>query len=90
MASSFLWTIGALTASFFSAVPFGDNAIRKNLEPHLSQSARLFLPGSEGFINATTRWSAAARPDFKAIVEVKTEGDVQHVVCLGRLPLRWH
>jgi hypothetical protein len=55
-----------------------------DLQPLLSDAAEVYLPGSEGFANATFRWSAAIRPEFDVIVKVKTEADVRRTVC--RLP----
>jgi FAD/FMN-containing dehydrogenase len=67
---------GALTVAFQTLHPF-----TADLSPLLSEAAELYFPGSEGFANATSRWSAAIRPQFDVIVNVKTEEDVQHTVC---------
>jgi len=52
-----------------------------DLQPLLSDAAEVYFPGSEGFANATYRWSAAVRPHFDVIVKVKTEEDVRQTVC---------
>ncbi|KAF2471875.1 FAD-binding domain-containing protein [Lindgomyces ingoldianus] len=80
MAGSVLWAVGALAAGVLQVFTSSTGSINRDLGPLLSQEAQIYLPGSEGFSNATTRWSAAARPDFKAIVKVKTEADVQHTI----------
>jgi hypothetical protein len=42
----------------------------------LSRSAMLYFPGSSGFMNATTRWSALAEPKVNVVVVPGTETDV--------------
>ncbi|KAF2743613.1 Glucooligosaccharide oxidase [Sporormia fimetaria CBS 119925] len=54
-----------------------------DLSDNLSPRAEICLPGSDCFINASMRWSAAIRPQFEAIVKVYTESDVQHTVRLA-------
>ena len=52
----------------------------KYLEPQLSNGAQVYIPGSEGYVNATTRWSATIKPGLDIVVRVACEKDVQNVV----------
>lgn len=70
----------ALTAGLSITLPFNQASIQTDIGSSLSRGAEVYLPGSEGFINASTRWSATDAPHFDAIVKVKTEADVQQVV----------
>lgn len=54
--------------------------LNKELKPQLSPAAEIYYPGSEGYTNATTRWSADARPGLDVIVKVGSEKDVQATV----------
>ncbi|ORX97112.1 hypothetical protein BCR34DRAFT_607410 [Clohesyomyces aquaticus] len=83
MATWILWAAGALTAGFASVFTTPTNnggSLLKQLNPLLSHEAQIYLPGSEGFVNATTRWGGATTPTFTAIVKVTTETDVQHTI----------
>lgn len=51
-----------------------------DLQPLLSSAAEIYYPGSVGYINATTRWSADTKPGLDVIVKVATEEDVQATV----------
>lgn len=77
MASSVVWALGAVAAAFTGLFTLNAGS---ELESPLSRGAKVYYPGSAGFSNATTRWSAAIRPEFEVVVEVSTEEDVQHVV----------
>ena len=52
----------------------------KDLQPLLSSAAEIYRPGSEGYINVTTRWSADTKPGLDVIVKVASEEDVQATV----------
>ncbi|KAJ5779442.1 hypothetical protein N7457_007162 [Penicillium paradoxum] len=59
--------------------PRGDadlDALGKNL----SSSAQVYFPGSSGFSDATTRWSALAEPTVSVLVVPGTENDVVETV----------
>lgn len=51
-----------------------------DLKPMLSPTAKIFFPGSAGFANATTRWSADTKPGLDVIVQIASEKDVQATV----------
>ncbi|KAF2870121.1 hypothetical protein BDV95DRAFT_74340 [Massariosphaeria phaeospora] len=80
MRSLFFWASGALSA--YLRIPSRSTTLQADLEGQLSNGAEIYLPGSEGFANATARWSDAvsARPDFEIIVRVATERDIQTTV----------
>ena len=48
----------------------------------LSDRARLLLPGSKAFADASLRWSSANAPHYSLVVQVATEADVQQTVRL--------
>ncbi|KAK8022746.1 FAD-binding domain-containing protein [Apiospora rasikravindrae] len=50
------------------------------LRPRLSKDAQIFLPGSEGYLNATQRWSNLFHPAFALIVAPRTERDIQSTI----------
>ena len=50
------------------------------LRPLLSSAAEIYYPGSVGYTNATTRWSADTKPGLDVIVKVASEEDVQATV----------
>ncbi|APA15090.1 hypothetical protein sscle_14g098600 [Sclerotinia sclerotiorum 1980 UF-70] len=51
-----------------------------DLQPLLSSSAEIYYPGSEGYINATTRWDAYTKPGLDVVVKVACEEDVQETI----------
>lgn len=51
-----------------------------SLRPRLSGEAQIFLPGSEGYGNATLRWSRLIDPNLAMVVAPKTERDIQETV----------
>lgn len=57
-----------------------DNAGTELLRPRLSKEAHIFLPGSEGYINATLRWSNLFAPSLTVVVAPKTERDIQETI----------
>jgi hypothetical protein len=59
--------------------PRGD-ANLKALAEQLSSSAKVYFPGSSGFKDATTRWSALEEPKVNVIVVPGTENDVAETV----------
>lgn len=52
------------------------------LGPRLSSRGLIYFAGSEDFDNLTERWQLYAPPTFIAVVEAKTEQDVQITVRL--------
>jgi len=78
MASLVTWTFGALAALGLSSVSGPSTA--NSFVASLSHKAEVYYPGSEKFINASTRWSAVITPSFYAIVRVASEEDVQETV----------
>lgn len=78
---SFLsWVCSALYASVLSSSTLDIGSASHTFRRSLSQSSEIYFPGSEGFENATLRWSAAQTPSFDAIVKVTTEQDVVETV----------
>ncbi|KAH8893450.1 FAD-binding domain-containing protein [Thozetella sp. PMI_491] len=65
---------------FLSALGVHQANITDALGPLLSDNAKIYLPGSSGFVNGTTRWSALDQPTIAAVVKVATEGDVQQTI----------
>lgn len=59
--------------------------ILKELGPKLSQGARVVFQGEEGFEERIKRRQGWEAPDFRAIVDVKSEEDVQETVCVPSL-----
>ncbi|KAF1925914.1 FAD-binding domain-containing protein [Didymella exigua CBS 183.55] len=53
---------------------------RDKLAASLSDRARLLLPGSNEFTDASLRWSSADPPTYSLIVQVATEADVKLTV----------
>lgn len=56
--------------------------LTKDLQPLLSKGAQVYYPESDGYTNATTRWSAAIKPGLDVVVKAASEEDVQHTVSL--------
>ncbi|KAK7909037.1 hypothetical protein PG985_014915 [Apiospora marii] len=50
------------------------------LRPRLSKGAQIFLPGSEGYKNATLRWSSLFAPVLAVVVAPRTERDIQETI----------
>lgn len=59
----------------------------QDLKPLLSFSAEIYYPGSEGYRNATERWSSYTNPILDVVVKVTCEEDVQETVCLSFLTI---
>ncbi|KAF2237159.1 Glucooligosaccharide oxidase [Viridothelium virens] len=51
-----------------------------DLQPLLSKDAQVFYPGSDGYHNATNRWSVHVKPGLDVIVRPASEKDVQRTV----------
>ncbi|KAK8123395.1 hypothetical protein PG999_003313 [Apiospora kogelbergensis] len=60
--------------------PYYRNDPAADLRARLSREAQIFLPGSEGYENATQRWSRLATPAFAIVVAPRTERDIQETV----------
>jgi hypothetical protein len=54
----------------------GCNVDVQQLQQELSATAKMYLPGSEGFIEASTRWSVLDAPTVNVVVVPGTENDV--------------
>lgn len=52
----------------------------QNLTDKLSSSAQVYLPGSNGFNNATARWSSLDTPNFRMVIAPNVENDVAEIV----------
>ncbi|PWY89912.1 FAD-binding domain-containing protein [Aspergillus heteromorphus CBS 117.55] len=59
--------------------PLGDNDF-KSLGGRLSNSSKVYFPGSSGFTNATTRWSVLDEPEVNVVIVPGTEDDVAEIV----------
>ncbi|KAL9036477.1 MAG: hypothetical protein Q9214_006114, partial [Letrouitia sp. 1 TL-2023] len=71
-------TILAILTSSIVASPV--RSLTDDLKPLLSSAAKIYYPGSVGFTNATTRWSADTKPGLDVIVKVASEKDVQATI----------
>ncbi len=54
------------------------------LEDILFQGAAVYLPGSEGFTEATTRWSSLYAPNLTLVVSPSVEDDVAKTVRVAK------
>jgi hypothetical protein len=61
-----------------------DTGIVKALGSRLSEGAQVLLEGEDGFAEKTERWQSWKSPDVAAVVDVRTEGDVQETVRVPR------
>jgi hypothetical protein len=57
------------------------------LGPLLSSGGLVYFAGSEEFDTLTERWQLYAPPTFIAVVEARTEQDVQFTVSLHHVEL---
>lgn len=78
------WAFSAASLTFPSGIegglcPRGDTDLEA-LGKKLSSSAKVYSPGSTGFTDATTRWSALAEPKVDIVVVVGNENDVVETV----------
>src|SRR5690242_2140662 len=72
--------IGAILSSKLGrTVDAQDRSIQSGLRPLLSNNATIHLPGSAGFTNKSTRWSAYNSPNISAVVSVASEQDIQQI-----------
>jgi hypothetical protein len=81
------WTIRYLAVVVCRLVLAGnmkdaETGIRKELGGRLSMGAGILLKGEAGFEEKVERWQSWKMPQIAAVVEVKTEEDVQETVCL--------
>lgn len=51
----------------------------------LSKSSQIYFPGSEEFVNASTRWSVLGAPTVSVVIVPGTEKDVVETVRLPEL-----
>ncbi|CAI7618286.1 unnamed protein product [Penicillium discolor] len=78
------WAFSAASLAFPSGIegglcPRGD-ADLEALGKKLSSTAKVYSPGSTGFITVTTRWSALAEPKVNIVVVPGNENDVVETV----------
>jgi hypothetical protein len=59
------------------------------LGPRLSSGGLVYFTGSEEFDTLTERWQLYAPPTFIAVVEARTEQDVQFTVSLHDVELAY-
>jgi hypothetical protein len=59
------------------------------LGPRLSSGGMVYFTGSEEFDTLTERWQLYAPPTFIAVVEARTEQDVQFTVSLHDVELAY-
>jgi hypothetical protein len=62
-------------------------AMAAELRPHLSSDGLVYFVGSEELDSLTERWQLYAPPTFIAVVEARSEKDVQHAVSLYAVKL---
>lgn len=89
----FLLTVLSLTGLISSSAassagnsPRVDNSFN-DLQPLLSSAAKIYRPGTEGYINVTARWSADTKPGLDVIVKVASEEDVKATVSSLSRPM---
>ncbi|KAL6710313.1 hypothetical protein ACN47E_009259 [Coniothyrium glycines] len=81
MSGALAWALGIFSTSILSTLPLGARSGgHAAFAASLSNSARVYLPGSPEFADASVRWSAAQTPRYDAIVKVATEEDVQKTI----------
>ena len=81
-----VWGFGIILSCFIVFQGYSPHIFSKQpdivaqLGPRLSTNASIFLPGSEDFKKATTRWQRYREPEIDVVVEVADERDVQQTV----------
>ena len=60
------------------------------LQPLLSNESSIYLPDSQQYVDATTRWDASTHPGLSAVVKVASEADVQRTVSCVSSRCRMH
>ncbi|KAF2009519.1 FAD-binding domain-containing protein [Aaosphaeria arxii CBS 175.79] len=80
MATVKSWIGRAIVVYLLAGLAIATAPSLKQLSQQLSKQAEVYLPGSEGFANATLRWNAAALPHLDIIVKVETERDVERTI----------
>lgn len=53
----------------------------QQLNQRLSRGAMIYLPGTDGFKEATTRWSVLSTPKPTIVVVPTTANDIAETVC---------
>lgn len=76
------WAAVAAANTLQGNCPIGDDDL-KQFGNRLSSTAKIYFPGSSGFTNATTRWSALEEPKVNVVVVPGTENDVAETVSKG-------
>lgn len=84
---TFLWALGAISSRFLGALTLRTQSHRDHFVASLNSKAEIYYPGSEQFLNASVRWSAAQTPQYDMIVKVSSEADVQKIV--DKYPSFW-
>lgn len=74
------WALTAISSGLLGALPSTASSNHSQFVAALDVKAEVYYPGSEQFINASARWSAAQIPQYDMIVKVATEEDVQKTV----------
>jgi hypothetical protein len=87
MMVSYLLAVTSLAGLISSSIAFQAGDSSHDLQPSLSSAAEIYYPGSEGYIDAATRFSADIKPDLDVIVKVASEEDVQATVSPTLVPL---
>ena len=54
--------------------------LQLDLGPQLSKGSQIYFPGSESFVNATSRWNTYGQPNFAVVVEPMNADDVSKIV----------
>lgn len=72
------WALATLF--LLASVLLGMRSDYDKFTAHLSDRARVLLPASKAFADASLRWSSANSPTYRLIVQVATEADVQQTV----------
>lgn len=76
------WLFSVLSGPNWLQIPLSPYRfnITADLGPILSNEASIYVPGSEGFADATQRWIPWMNPSFDVVVEVGNEADVENTV----------
>ncbi|KAJ4301634.1 hypothetical protein N0V90_003727 [Kalmusia sp. IMI 367209] len=76
--ATLLLVTGSVRANWYDRS--AKNGIVEELGAKLSQGARIVLKGEEGFKEQTKRWQAWSSPHISAVVDVRSEEDVQQAI----------
>ncbi|CAO2658349.1 Nn.00g060720.m01.CDS01 [Neocucurbitaria sp. VM-36] len=80
MTSTLLWALGAISSSLLGALTWTAQHKHDQFVALLDIKADIYYPGSQKFLNASARWSAAQTPQYDMIVKVSSEEDVQKTI----------